>query len=131
MQIEWLSIPEVLLLTPRRVLDPRGFVSEKFRRRTQRREWPPALGPARVAAGFCTLTSETLVIYKMTTEYDPEAECGAFWNDPCLAIPCLAIPCLAIPWPVAPEHAVLSEKDRVRPPLAECPVRFSFSRPRW
>lgn len=66
--------------------------------------------------GLCTLTDDTEIIYKMTAEYDPASECGVLWNDPDLGIP----------WPVAPERAILSEKDKARPRLAECPAWFTY-----
>jgi dTDP-4-dehydrorhamnose 3,5-epimerase len=64
--------------------------------------------------GFCTLAPGTEVIYKVTAGYDRAAERGVLWNDPDLALP----------WPVAPQDAVLSEKDRALPLLGECDVWF-------
>jgi len=55
--------------------------------------------------GFCTIEPDTEVIYKVTALYDRGAERGVHWSDPALALP----------WPVAPEAAVLSDKDRVLP----------------
>ena len=55
--------------------------------------------------GFCTIEPDTEVIYKVTALYDRGAERGVIWTDPALALP----------WPVAPEAAVLSDKDRVLP----------------
>ena len=67
--------------------------------------------------GLCTLVEDTEIIYKMTGEYDPSTECGVLWSDPDLGIP----------WPIGPERAVLSEKDRVRPRLVDCPAWFSHA----
>jgi len=64
--------------------------------------------------GFCTLEADTEVIYKVTAEWDRDAERGVIWNDPGLAIP----------WPVDPADAVLSDKDKLLPCLADCPVWF-------
>lgn len=64
--------------------------------------------------GFCTLEPDTEVLYKVTAKYDREAERGVAWDDPALAIP----------WPAAAGRAVLSDKDRVLPALADCPVWF-------
>lgn len=64
--------------------------------------------------GFCTLTPDTEVIYKVTAPYLREAERGVIWNDPDLALP----------WPVAPDAAVLSDKDRIMPRLAACEPWF-------
>jgi dTDP-4-dehydrorhamnose 3,5-epimerase len=54
------------------------------------------------------------VIYKVTAPYDKAAERGVIWNDPSLAVP----------WPIPPAQAILSEKDKVLPRLADCPVWF-------
>jgi dTDP-4-dehydrorhamnose 3,5-epimerase len=185
MQIEPQAIPDVLLITPRRFGDARGFVSETFRLskiaeagvrfsfvqdnhtfsaaagtvrglhaqmppsaqgkliRVARgaiwdvavdiRHGSPSFGryvaaelsaenwrqlwiPPGFLHGLCTLEDNTEIIYKMTSEYDPETECGVLWNDPDLALP----------WPVSPERAILSEKDRLRPRLAECPAWFTY-----
>ena len=70
--------------------------------------------PAGCAHGFCTLEPDTEVLYKVTDYYSPEHDRGLRWDDPALGIP----------WPVAPEDAVLSERDRRHPLLAELPDYF-------
>jgi dTDP-4-dehydrorhamnose 3,5-epimerase len=65
---------------------------------------------------FCTILPDTEVIYKVTADYDRGAERGVIWNDPDLALP----------WPVAPDAAVLSDKDRILPKLSECESWFSL-----
>ena len=174
MNVERLSIPEVLLLTPQRFRDSRGFFSETWNAarhadagvpgpfvqdnhayshgkhvvrglhcqigpnaqgklvRVVRgaiwdvavdvRDGSPTFGqhaaavlsaenwaqlwvPAGVLHGYCTLTDETEVIYKVTAPYDKAAERGAIWNDPDLAVP----------WPAPAAEAVLSDKDLALP----------------
>ncbi len=65
--------------------------------------------PPGFAHGFCTLEPETEVFYKVDSPYRPEAELTLAWNDPTLGIE----------WPVAPDQAVLSDKDREGRSLAE------------
>jgi dTDP-4-dehydrorhamnose 3,5-epimerase len=72
--------------------------------------WQQLWIPAGLLHGYCTLEPDTEVIYKVTAPWDRAAERGVIWNDPELAIP----------WPVAPDEAVLSDKDRILPRLAEC-----------
>ncbi len=55
--------------------------------------------------GFCTVEPNTEIAYKVTALYDRASERGVAWTDPTLALP----------WPVAPEAAMLSDKDRVLP----------------
>ncbi len=50
------------------------------------------------------------MIYKVTAPWERQAERGVIWNDPALAIP----------WPISPAEAILSDKDRALPRLAEC-----------
>ena len=70
--------------------------------------------PAGFLHGFCTLTADTEVIYKVTAGYDRAAERGVIWNDPDLALP----------WPVGAAAALLSDKDARLPRLAECDAWF-------
>lgn len=77
--------------------------------------WRQMWIPVGFLHGFCTLTPDTEVIYKVTAEWDPEAERGVIWDDPDLALP----------WPVAADAAVLSAKDTVLPCLADCPAWFT------
>lgn len=64
--------------------------------------------PAGFAHGFCTLEPDTRVLYKVTSHYEPSADRSVQWNDPELDIR----------WPVDEGAAVLSEKDRIAPPLS-------------
>jgi dTDP-4-dehydrorhamnose 3,5-epimerase len=72
------------------------------------------LVPAGCAHGFCTLEADTEVLYKVTDYYSQEHDRGLRWDDPALGIA----------WPVAPEEAVLSARDRQHPSLAELPDYF-------
>ena len=183
MNVERLALPEVLLLTPPRFGDGRGFFSETWSQRRYQeigipgpfvqdnhsysatrgvvrglhlqiqpnvqgklvrvvrgaiwdvavdvRHGSPTFGqhaaavlsaenwqqlwiPGGFLHGFCTLEPDTEVIYKVTGDYDKAAERGVIWNDPTLALP----------WPIRPEEAVLSDKDKILPQLKDCPVWF-------
>ena len=76
--------------------------------------WTQLWIPGGFLHGFCTIETDTEVIYKVTADYDRGAERGVLWNDPDLALP----------WPVKPEEAVLSEKDVRLPRLAACEPWF-------
>ena len=52
--------------------------------------------------GFLVLSEVAGFAYKVTDYYSPAGERTIAWNDPDLAIP----------WPVSPEEAVVSQKDR-------------------
>lgn len=70
--------------------------------------------PAGFAHGFCTTLPDTVISYKVTDYYSPKHDRGLLWNDPALGID----------WPVSDEKAILSDKDRRQPMLAD--VRSSF-----
>ena len=75
--------------------------------------------PEGFAHGFCTLEPDTEVIYKVNRYYSPAHDCGLAWDDPALGIA----------WPVSGEAALLSEKDRRNPVLAELPAYFRYLHP--
>jgi dTDP-4-dehydrorhamnose 3,5-epimerase len=67
------------------------------------------LVPEGFAHGFCTLTADTEVFYKVNRDYAPQHEGGILWNDPALDIA----------WPVDAADAFLSDRDRAWPTLSE------------
>ena len=76
--------------------------------------WNQILVPIGFAHGFMTLEPDTEVIYKVSNYYAPDHDKGLLWNDPALGIN----------WPIADEEAVLSDKDRKLPRLAELITPF-------
>jgi dTDP-4-dehydrorhamnose 3,5-epimerase len=78
--------------------------------------WNQLYVPQGFAHGFCTLEPNTEVIYKVNRPYSAAHERGFLWNDPALEIP----------WPVALDAAVVSDKDRNLPKLAELPASFRY-----
>jgi dTDP-4-dehydrorhamnose 3,5-epimerase len=71
--------------------------------------WQQIWIPEGFAHGFCTLETDTEVLYKVTDTYAPECDRGLKWDDQALATA----------WPVAPSAAILSPKDTQHPPLAD------------
>jgi dTDP-4-dehydrorhamnose 3,5-epimerase len=65
--------------------------------------------PAGFAHGFCTLEPDTVVFYKVDRVYSAAHDGGVNWADSGLGIE----------WPVASAEAILSEKDRGLPMLAD------------
>jgi len=63
--------------------------------------------PPWCAHGFCVLSEEAEIRYKVTCEYAPQSEAGIAWNDPAIGIE----------WPGS--EAVLSPKDQQWPGLLE------------
>lgn len=77
-------------------------------------DWNQLLIPVGFAHGFCTLEPDTEVLYKVSNYYSPEHDKGLLWNDPDLGID----------WPVPAERAVISDRDRRHPRLADLPPWF-------
>jgi dTDP-4-dehydrorhamnose 3,5-epimerase len=63
--------------------------------------------PAGFGHGFCALSDEADVLYRLTAYYDPELETGLAWDDPEIGIE----------WPIS--DPLLSERDLNAPRLAE------------
>ncbi len=72
------------------------------------------LVPKGFAHGFCTLTSNTNVIYKVDEIYSPNHDRGIAWNDPEIDID----------WPVS--NPILSDKDMIQPLLKEAENDFAL-----
>ena len=72
--------------------------------------------PVGFAHGFCTLTPDCDVHYKVTNYYDYSSDKGIAWNDPDIAIK----------WPIGSETPILSEKDAAQPQLRDLPVFFEY-----
>ena len=68
------------------------------------------LVPRGFAHGYCTLTDNCEIFYKVDGLYAPQTEGALLWNDPDLGID----------WPITGE-AILSDKDRVAPRLKDMP----------
>ncbi len=187
MKTEPLEIPDLLLLTPARLADPRGFFSETFRAdafaahavgvtfvqdnhaysaqkgvlrglhfqippRAQGKlvrctrgaildvavdirlgsptygrhvavelsaaNWRQIWVPPGFAHGYVTLEEGCEVVYKVTDYYAPECDRGIAWDDPALGID----------WRISAGDAVLSDRDRKHPRLADAPASFQFIR---
>ena len=79
-----------------------------------RENWRQLLVPIGFAHGFVTLEPDTEVIYKVTNYYSPANDLGLAFDDPALGID----------WRVDLSRAVLSDKDRRHPKLADLPHVF-------
>lgn len=77
--------------------------------------WNQILVPIGFAHGFCTLEPDSHIVYKVTNYYSPDHDRGLRWDDPALGID----------WPVTPDAAVLSDRDRNWPKLSDLPSHFS------
>ena len=78
--------------------------------------WEQLFVPVGFAHGFCTIEPDTEVLYKASDYYAPDHDRGLRWDDPALGIP----------WPIDPADALLSDKDRVHPTLADLPHYFTY-----
>ena len=78
--------------------------------------WRQLWVPAGFLHGFCTLTYDTEVIYKVTDYYSREHDAGVRWNDPDIGVA----------WPVSEAEAQLSEKDKTAPLLRDIGTPFRY-----
>lgn len=76
--------------------------------------WRQLLVPVGFAHGFCTLEPNTEIVYKVSAPYSAAHDLGLAFDDPALGLD----------WPVRPEDATLSDKDRRQPRLSELPLYF-------
>jgi dTDP-4-dehydrorhamnose 3,5-epimerase len=67
--------------------------------------------PRGFAHGYCTLTDDCELAYKVDGAYAPSTEGGLIWNDPDIGIP----------WQTDGE-AILSDKDKILPRLRDAPA---------
>ncbi|WP_127531057.1 dTDP-4-dehydrorhamnose 3,5-epimerase [Paenibacillus kobensis] len=70
------------------------------------------LVPRGFAHGFCTLTPNTQVLYKVDEYYSKDHDRGILWNDPDIGIE----------WPT--DRVVLSDKDKLHPGIREANIQF-------
>ncbi len=55
--------------------------------------------PPGFAHGFCVLSKDAIIGYKVTAEFSPSSDCGIIWNDPDIGVK----------WPIA--NPIISDKD--------------------
>ena len=72
--------------------------------------------PVGFAHGFVTLEPDVEIAYKVSDVYAPECDGGVAWDDPLIGID----------WPLPISGAVLSDKDKSLPPLAELDSPFEY-----
>jgi len=70
--------------------------------------------PEGFAHGFCVMSQDADVLYKVNNEYSPENEKGIIWNDPTLNIT----------WPI--DKPILHEKDHKLPLLKDADNNFVY-----
>ena len=70
--------------------------------------------PAGFGHGFCVLSDEADVAYKLSSYYDPETESGIAWDDPEVGVD----------WPIGDPR--LSERDDSAPKLADVAEDLPF-----
>ena len=79
--------------------------------------WSQLWIPPGFLHGFVTLADATEVQYKCTDVYDRASERAVMWNDTKLAIG----------WPIAPDDAILSDKDKVASSFRDSRGWFSLA----
>ena len=70
--------------------------------------------PQGFAHGFCVLSEEADVTYKVNNEYSPETDRGLLWNDPKVGVK----------WPI--EKPITSKKDQQQPLLENIDNNFQY-----
>lgn len=61
--------------------------------------------PKGLAHGFCALSDQAIMVYKVSTVYSPAHDAGILWNS------------VGIPWPIT--EAILSPRDQSFPTLTD------------
>jgi len=74
------------------------------------------LVPEGFAHGYCTLTEECEVLYKVTDYYTPAAEGALRWNDPALAID----------WTLPAAQIITNDRDGAAPLLSQLTSPFTY-----
>lgn len=74
------------------------------------------LVPKGFAHGYCTLSDDCEVAYKVTAYYTPQAEGVLRWNDPALAID----------WAVPPGQIITNPRDAAAPLLSQFDTPFIY-----
>jgi len=69
--------------------------------------------PAGLAHGFCSLSDQSLMVYKVTTTYAPNNDGGVLWNS------------AGIAWPV--QDPIMSPRDGTFPALAVFDSPFVYA----
>ncbi len=75
--------------------------------------------PAGFAHGFCVLSDQADLFYKVTAEYAPDLEAGLRWNDPQIGIE----------WPIT--DPVVSPRDAALPSLRAARPSFTYDPAAW
>ena len=70
--------------------------------------------PAGFAHGFCVMSEQADVAYKLSSYYDQDTEAGIRWDDPGIGVE----------WPI--QHPQLSDRDKLAPTLAEIGDELPF-----
>jgi dTDP-4-dehydrorhamnose 3,5-epimerase len=78
------------------------------------KNWRQVFIPIGFAHGYVTLEPDTEVLYKVTNYHAPDHSHGLAWDDPALGID----------WGIGAAEAILSDKDRRNPHLADLPNFF-------
>jgi dTDP-4-dehydrorhamnose 3,5-epimerase len=68
--------------------------------------------PKGMAHGFCSLSDQTVLVYKVSTVYAPTQDTGILWNSVCVA------------WPT--KQAILSVRDQTFSPLDQFVSPFRY-----
>src|SRR5688500_10358138 len=76
------------------------------------------LVPKGFAHGFSVLSDTAEVLYKCDEFYNKNSEGGIRFDDPALNIN----------WQIPADKAIISDKDKILPVLADCKTNFSFER---